>query len=67
MAASKAILYESIRGSEPNTYELIFNSSEHDYFVYQHGYIKGHSLSTEERDEGSLVAILRKSSRARRE
>ncbi|KAL9580240.1 MAG: hypothetical protein Q9212_004612 [Teloschistes hypoglaucus] len=58
MAASRVILSEWIQGSEPNIYELILDSIEHDYYVYQPGQVKGQSVSTVEREEGSLAAIL---------
>lgn len=66
MAASKIILSEWNQGSEPNIYELVLDSIEHDYYVYQPGHVNGQSVSTVERDEGSLAAILRESSRFRR-
>lgn len=57
---------EWIQGSEPNIYELILDSIEHDYYVYQPGHVKGQIVSTVEREEGSLAAILRKSPRFKR-
>ncbi|KAL8640520.1 MAG: hypothetical protein Q9228_002560 [Teloschistes exilis] len=58
MPSNRAILSEWIQGSEPNIYELILDSIEHDYYVYQPGHVKGQSMSTVEREEGSLAAIL---------